>query len=223
MGVSMLAPIDVFLLTDNCLLREMLVKVLSKKSDIRVLGAMPLVPEAIEQVSVSNSPVLIIDLAPTGHVGLQIIRDLYESRSDLRAVAIGMDADEDVFLRVVRSGVVGYMLKDASAADVVAAVRAVAHGDAVCPPHLCFLLFRHVARARTELPSLAMKSNLGLTLREQQLIPFIAQGLTNKEIALQLNLSERTVKNHVYRMLRKVGADSRLGVVEAVREEGILL
>jgi len=68
-----------------------------------------------------------------------------------------------------------------------------------------------------------VKSHLGLTRRQQQLVPLIAQGLTNKEIALQLNLSEQTVKNHVHRMLQKVGAEDRLSVVEMVRVNQVFL
>ena len=62
---------------------------------------------------------------------------------------------------------------------------------------------------------------LGLTRREQGLIPLIAEGLTNKEMASRLNLSEQTVKNHVHRMLRKVGAPDRLSIVEVCRNEGL--
>jgi DNA-binding NarL/FixJ family response regulator len=68
-----------------------------------------------------------------------------------------------------------------------------------------------------------VKSQLGLTRRQQQLVPLLAQGLTNKEIALQLNLSEQTVKNHVHRMLQKVGADDRLSVVEMVKVNQLFL
>jgi DNA-binding NarL/FixJ family response regulator len=68
--------------------------------------------------------------------------------------------------------------------------------------------------------SFAIKHNLGITRREQQLVHMISRGLTNKEIALQLNLSEQTIKNHVHRMLRKLGATDRFGAVEICRSPG---
>jgi DNA-binding NarL/FixJ family response regulator len=68
-----------------------------------------------------------------------------------------------------------------------------------------------------------VKAQLGLTRRQQQLVPLLAQGLTNKEIAAHLNLSEQTVKNHVHRMLQKVGADDRLSVVEMVKVNQVFL
>ena len=126
----------------------------------------------------------------------------------------------ETFLRAVRDGVVGYMLKDASAMEIAAAVRCVVGSEAVCPPQLCLALFEHFAQ-QAKVPSFHIKHTLGLTRREQQLVQLIGLGLTNKEIASQLNLSEQTVKNHVHRMLRKVGANDRLGVVELCRTQGI--
>ncbi len=133
---------------------------------------------------------------------------------------VDMEEDDHTFLESVRAGAVGYVLKDASAMDVVAAVRAVAQEQAVCPPRLCLSLFKYLAKEWNSVPSLRVKVNLGLTSRQQQLIPLIAQGFTNKEIASHLKVSEQTVKNHIHHMLRKTGADDRLAVVEMVRNQG---
>jgi DNA-binding NarL/FixJ family response regulator len=78
-------------------------------------------------------------------------------------------------------------------------------------------------RVAASLPSRAVRQQLGLTRREQQLIPLIAEGLTNKEIASRFCLSEQTVKNHLYRMKHKVGADNRLGIVQTCHTQGFLL
>jgi DNA-binding NarL/FixJ family response regulator len=83
-------------------------------------------------------------------------------------------------------------------------------------------LFELVANQKTSPASFVIKHNLGLTRREQQLVQMISRGLTNKEIALQLNLSEQTVKNHVHRMLRKLGATDRFGAVEICRSPGAI-
>jgi DNA-binding NarL/FixJ family response regulator len=133
---------------------------------------------------------------------------------------IGMDADREIFLRAVRDGIVGFVLKDASAMEVAAAVRSVANDEAVCPPTLCLALFERVADQSAQPATFVLKHNLGLTRREQQLVQMIGRGLTNKEIASQLNLSEQTVKNHIHRMLRKLGATDRLGAVEICRMPG---
>jgi DNA-binding NarL/FixJ family response regulator len=100
------------------------------------------------------------------------------------------------------------------------AIRAVAQGDAVCPPALCRSLFDHVASSGAWQPGIQVRKNLGLTRREQQLVQLVSEGLTNKEIASRLYLSEQTVKNHVRRMLRKAGATDRLEAVERWRAQG---
>src|SRR5439155_9728453 len=96
-------------------------------------------------------------------------------------------------------------------------------GHAVCPGPLCALLFRYFESEATVFPSATAHQRLGLTRREQQLIPLVAQGKTNKEIANHFCLSEQTVKNHLYRMKHKVGADDRLSIVQRYRTQGFLL
>jgi len=135
----------------------------------------------------------------------------------MKILLVGMEDDSMLFLQSVRCGVSGYIPKEASAMDVVAAVRSVALGEVVCPPRFCKFLFDLVASQPAEAPPRRMALDLGLTRREQELIPLIDKGLTNKEIASQLYLSEQTVKNHVHRILRKVGAENRLSVSEVCR------
>jgi DNA-binding NarL/FixJ family response regulator len=127
----------------------------------------------------------------------------------VRIAMLDMEPDPQTFLRAVREGVVGYVLKDASAAEVAGMIRAVAAGEAVCPPLFSMDLFR-VVQGRL----LNSATSRVLSRREQQLVALLRERLTNKQIAARLNLSEQTVKNHVHRMLRKVGAPDRLAIVE---------
>jgi DNA-binding NarL/FixJ family response regulator len=150
-----------------------------------------------------------------------VVRELRRLNHAIRVVMVGMEIDAGIFLRVIQAGVVGYVLKDASALEVARTIRAVAAGEAVCPGALSIALFEWVVRNKPALPCLRFKNSLGLSRREQQLVGLIQQGLTNKEMANQLSLSEQTVKNHVHRMLRKVGAPDRLSIVEACRNEGL--
>jgi DNA-binding NarL/FixJ family response regulator len=131
-----------------------------------------------------------------------------------------MEPVEQQFLNAVRFGVTGYLLPDASASDVVSAVRAVNRGEAVCPPQLCTALFRFVAQTAREMPLQNPTSKPDLTLRQQQLVTLVAKGLTNKEIASHLNLSEFTVRNHIHRILKQVDAGSRSQAVETIRAYG---
>ncbi len=212
---------SVFVLAQNRLLREALAKILDKKSDIRVVGACAFCPEVKIQIVSACSDVLLMDSSTTGLSHLEFVRQIQECAHAIKVVLIGMDPDEQSFLQAVREGVVGYLLKDASALEVVAAVRAVAGGEAVCPPQLSMALFHYISRQRSQVPNLQIKLTLGLTNREQQLVLLIGRGLTNKEIASQLQLAEQTVRNHVHRMLRKVGVNDRFAAVEMCRIQGL--
>jgi len=123
----------------------------------------------------------------------------------------------------VRAGISGYLLRDASAGEVLQGVRAVAAGEAVCPGALSAVLFRYFQSEANGLPCTSSKRRMGLSRRELQIIPLIAQGLTNKEIANHFSLSEQTVKNHLYRMKHKIGAEDRLEMVQLYRTQGFLI
>jgi DNA-binding NarL/FixJ family response regulator len=209
--------VEIFLLAQNRLLLEALTRILRKKPEFNVVHAAAYDSDTVVRVASVGCEVLLVDSSVTEVFGFQLVRDTVEAVDGLKVLMIGMEDEEEPFLKAVSAGAAGYVLKDASAMDVVSAIRAVVRYEAVCPPRLCLSLFRYVAGAVNSLPNLRVKSQLGLTRRQQQLVPLLAQGLTNKEIASQLNLSEQTVKNHIHRMLQKVGAEDRLSVVEMVK------
>jgi DNA-binding NarL/FixJ family response regulator len=209
--MSLKCVAEVFLLAENRLLREALVRLLAKK-DIRVVGANLYTPAVIDEIIRKQPGVILLDssgLLPNANA----ICSLRASIPAAKVVMVDMDSDESTFLRAVREGVVGYILKDASATEVAATIRAVAGGEAVCPPVLSMALFRFVGQ-QSALSAISAKAELGLSRREQQLVELLAERLTNKEIAAQLNLSEQTVKNHVHNILRKLGANDRVKVVQ---------
>lgn len=210
----------VFLVAQNRLLREALSRVLTNKSDIEVVGSCALSPDCLQDILAATPDILVIDSFTNGHAHLEFVRDVQRNIPDLRLIMIGMDTDGQHLLQFIREGAMGYIAKDASALEVVTAIRTVAAGGAACSPELCAFLFRFAAR-QNQMPSFHARSKLGLTNREQQLVGLISQGLTNKEIANELQLAENTVRNHIHRMLRKLGATHRLAVVDICRMEGI--
>ncbi len=208
-----------FLLAENCLLREALVRVLRKKEDIVVAGAIPFSSAALEKVSAANPDVVLFDSAGIALTGPRLVSRMRQSGEIRKTVMVGMEEDEATFLQAVGEGVVGYVLKDASATEIVRVIRAVAAGEAVCPPRFSLSLFQCAARDVSFTFKPLHKTKFGLTRREQQLVGLIRLGLSNKEIGSRLNLSEQTVKNHIHRILRKVGANDRLEIVELCQSE----
>lgn len=219
-GASIYPRISVFLLATNRLLREALGRVLCKRANMVIAGETADCSNIVGAVLQSEADVVLIEGAALPLRNLRFLSSVRSTRPKVQALMVGMDENEAHFHEAVSAGVAGYLLKDASAADVIAAIRAVAQGEAVCPPRLCMALFRMVARQETPVLTFGLKVDSGLTRRERELIPLIARGFTNKEIANHFNLSEQTVKNHVHRMLRKVGASDRLQVVERVQIPG---
>jgi DNA-binding NarL/FixJ family response regulator len=217
------AGIGVYILSENRLLREALSRILKKKPGFWVLDGSDFSAEVRADIGSSGVHVLLLDSVPLFLAEDSAIQMLRAEVPALKIVLMGMEDDDQTFLQIVRRGATGYLLKEASSAEVVAAVRAVTGGEAVCPPRLCRVLFEYLAQQARSLPSNFTRSQLGLTRREQQLLPLIARGLSNKEIGARLSVSEQTIKNHLHRMLRKVGAENRLAVVDVCREQGMIL
>jgi DNA-binding NarL/FixJ family response regulator len=207
---------EVFLLAENRLLREALIRILSKKSDIRVVGAAPYSPAAQQQIISTRPTIVLLDSIGPVFSEARFVPTLQAAIPGVRIAMIDMEPDQHTFLRAVREGVVGYVLKDATAAEVAAMIRAVAAGEAVCPPLFSMSLFQ-VVQGRL----FSGATNPLLSRREQELVTLLRERLTNKEIAARLNLSEQTVKNHVHRMLRKIGVPDRLAIVEHYEWESI--
>jgi len=213
------ASVRVYLLIEGRLLREALSRLFRKRLDLLIVGQSGGGETAPHQVLETQCDVLVADSRQEGW--LQASVSIQNGGSaGFKTVLIGMEPDAEQFLDAVRSGVAGYLLPDASASDVVAAVRAVSRGEAVCPPQLCSALFRFVAQTAKELPLQNSTAKPDLTLRQQQLVTLVAKGLTNKEIASHLNLSEFTVRNHIHRILKQVDAGSRSEAVETIRAYG---
>src|SRR5579864_6095916 len=213
----------VYIAAENRLLREALSRMLVRQGDIEVVGlncAGPFRPEGL----IEDEPDILL-LTSRGSLAedIFVIRQVRLTAPTVRILLVGMTEDETEFLQYVRAGIRGYLPRDASAEDVVEAMQAVHAGEAVCPGQLCALLFRFFEREATSVHSATIHPRLGLTRREQQIVPLIAQGLTNKEIANQFCLSEQTVKNHLYRMKHKVGAGDRFGIVHLCRTQGFLV
>ena len=210
-----------FLVIENRMLREVMAAMFQKRSEFSIVGSIRYGPSAYQQAAASQCDILLADQASASAFPNNFIADLLRLVEERRVVLFGMENDPEAFLRAIRSGVSGYLLGEASAEDMIAAVRRVAAGEAVCPPRLCHDLFQFVARTAREGSMILNQSlcrKLGLTARQQQLVALLARGFTNKEIAGSLHLSEFTVKNHVHRIMRQLNAESRHAAVQTVCE-----
>jgi two-component system, NarL family, response regulator DevR len=199
----------------NCLLRESIARILAKKTDFEIVEAQAMGSTSRAEVVNSRADVLVLDSLEFLLEDPPLFSETGAHDRMIKCVLVAMEDDQDHFVTAIRRGALGYVLQDASAIDVLSAIRTVAEGEAVCPPRYARLLFDLVATQAEQLPNSRKHAKRGLTRREQHLIPLIGRGLSNKEIANHLGLSEQTVKNHIHRILRKVGVSDRLSAFEA--------
>ena len=213
----------VYVAAENRLLREALSRMLIRSGNVEVVGWQASGPFDAADLLAEHPDILLLTARGKLLEDISVIRSVRSSAPSVRVLVVGMAGDAAEFFQYVRAGIRGYLPRDASAEDVLRAMRLVEQGEAVCPGSLCVALFHFLEQEATSLPSATVHHRLGLTRREQQIVPLIARGLTNKEIANHCCLSEQTVKNHLYRMKHKIGAGDRLGIVQLCRTQGFLV
>jgi DNA-binding NarL/FixJ family response regulator len=209
--------VSVFLLCENRLLREALLRILGKRAGLIIVGASGYSPEALRDVTACRPQVILLDCVGEAVAQPLLLRYLHEALPATRTVMVGMEQKEEHFFHSVREGAAGYVLREASAAEVIGAIRSVAAGEAVCPPCFSATLFRCASEQLAIRQNLQSRGRSELSRREEQLVELVCWGLTNKEIALRLHLSEHTVKNHIHNILKKTGASDRVSLVDRYR------
>jgi len=222
-NLKLSSEVRVYLVAENRLLRDTLARLLRKRSELNVVGVSRSSETMKDEIIASHCDVVLMD--SFDHTASSFLDDLLDQDSEVKLLLFGMNEDPEVFLKAVHLGFCGYLLKEASAAEIVTAVRAAARGEATCPPSLCMALIRYLSKKRREkLESMDTQSGnqKALTPRQLQLVRLVADGLTNKEIASNLNLSQFTVKNHLRRVMRQVEAASRHDAVDVLRASGQL-
>ena len=206
--------VKVFLLCENRLLREALLRILGKRAALIIVGASGYSRGTLSDLVACQPQVILLDFIGEAVAQPSLLSHLQEVLSEARIVMVGMEAKEENFFQSIREGAAGYVLREASAVEVLGAIRAVASGEAVCPPCFSATLFRCASQHLAIRENLRARGPSELSRREQQLVQLVCSGFTNKEIASRLHLSAHTVKNHIHRILKKTGASDRISLVD---------
>jgi DNA-binding NarL/FixJ family response regulator len=217
------SKIRVCISAQNQLVREALRRVLSKLDHVQVVAGPPEGPPGWIGWAKERVHVAVLFSRDRLQADLDQIESIREHATGVKILFVGSAKEDAEFLQYVRAGISGYLWREASAEDIAQGILNVQAGRAVCPGELCAALFRFFEDAEPRLPFGSPTQRLGLTRREQQIVPLIAKGFTNKEIANHFCLSEQTVKNHLYRMKHKIGAEDRLSIVQKFRHHGLMI
>jgi DNA-binding NarL/FixJ family response regulator len=166
--------------------------------------------------------VIIMDLALLGRDGLEEIRQLRETFSEVKILIMGLTEQESDILACIEAGAAGYLSQEASLEDLLKNIRAVAAGEALCAPKMVGFLFARIAEDARERERLQALGLTQLTCREREIVTLIEEGLSNKEIAVRLQIELQTVKNHVHNILEKLQLDNRREAAQHARKQGLL-
>jgi DNA-binding NarL/FixJ family response regulator len=209
--------IHILLADDEELVRTGLRMILRTEPDLEIVGEAVNGEDALQKVSELAPDVLLLDLRMPDGDGLAVLRRLPTGALPV-LVLTTFDTDANV-QEALLAGAAGFLLKDAPAAQLVAAVRAAASGDAVLSRSVARRVFERLPHQRVVSRPAAGE---GLTEREQEVLTLIADGCSNAEIAQRLHIVEGTVKTHVARILMKLGVRDRLQAVVAAYRAGLV-
>ena len=209
--------IGVFVADDQLLVRQGILALLALDSGLRVAGEASDGYEAVEQVTKLSPDVLLLDVRMPRKDGLAVLRELSERDVLPPTLILTTFDDADVVIDTIRAGARGFMLKDVSYQQLVAAIRAVAEGGTVFQPAVTERLLRAARPCPPPEPGVER-----LTEREVEVVRLMSGGYSNREIAHALGTAEGTVKNQVSSVLAKLGARDRTRAVLKALEMGLL-
>ena len=204
--------IGVLLIDDHALVRQGLRMFIEMQSDMQVLGEGSNGIEAVEMAARLKPDVILLDLLMPLMDGIEATRKILEKNTSAHILILTSFGEDDHVFPAIRAGAQGYLLKDIQPHDLVTAIRETYQGKAQLHPDVAKRLMNAVsgvAPIKDEKPVPLSDKEYGLTEREREVLKYIAQGFTNREIALKMVISEKTVKTHVSNLLDKLGLEDR--------------
>jgi DNA-binding NarL/FixJ family response regulator len=211
--------LQVLIVDDHRMFREGVRSRLEQEPDIQVVGEASSGQEAFALVEQTNPTIVTLDIRLPDTSGIEVARLLRQQHPELKILILSAYDFDQYVEAVVRLGIDGYLLKDSPLEELVQALREIASGGAVLPPHIASKLMRTYSTRRAVFRE---REPDELTVRELEVVELMARGLRNIEIARRLLISVRTVEAHVSNIMAKLGAQSRTEAVQIAIEEGLI-
>ena len=208
--------IRTLLADDHALFRQGLKSLLESEPDIRVIGEAQTGREAIRYAAETRPDVILLDIQMPELDGVKATQSILEIDPTASVIILTMYRQDSYVFEAVKAGARGYLLKDADASELISAIRRVAEGDTLLDPEMAASVLEDFRAKKESLPS---ERNVELTDREAAILRLLAQGCSNQEIALKLNISEKTVRNRLSEVFAKLQLNNRTqAALYAIRE-----
>jgi two-component system, NarL family, response regulator DevR len=197
-------PIRVFLLDDHEVVRRGVRELLEAEDDVRVVGEADTAELALARIPPTKPQVALLDVRLPDGNGVDVCREIRSRHPEIACLMLTSFSDDDALVQAVLAGASGYLLKQLRGTDIVDAVRRSARGESLLDPVVTERLL-----ARFRAPTETDERLARLTPQERRILALIADGLTNRQIADEMHLAEKTIKNYVSSLLAKLGMERR--------------
>ena len=208
-------PIRVLLVDDHAVLRDGLKSLLGRESDIEVVGDVGDGREALAAVESLQPDVVVTDISMPGLNGIESVRILRQDYPRLRIIILSMHSSQEYVIQSLQAGANGYVVKQADASDVLAAIRAVIAGGAYLSPAISqYLIDDYLSRTPEQL------SGPKLTTREREVAQLIAEGKSTREVSEALTVSVKTAETHRMNIMKKLNAKNTADIIKYALKQG---
>ena len=214
-----MAAIRVMVVDDHEVVRTGLKAILEPEEDLQVVGEAGSANEAMEKTTSLHPQVVLMDVRMQETSGIQACRLIKSAHPEMYVLMLTSFAEEEAVMSAIMAGASGYLLKNVGRADLIRSIRAVAQGQNLLDPSVTRKVMDRLAQLSTKEDRRAMEE---ISEREKEVLVLVARGLTNREIGESLMISENTARNHVSRILEKLGLSRRSEAAAFAAQHGLL-
>ena len=215
--------IEVLIADDHHLVRQGLAQLLGAEPDIRVVDQAADGEEAVEKARLYRPDIVLLDIHMPRLDGIEATRRITERYPEVSVVILTMYGDEEHLFEAIKAGARGYVLKSAKPEELLQTLRAVHRGEAWLEPALAHKMLEEFRRLSHPTPHELRDEIVYLTPREREMLELLAQGASNHEIAKRLGIAEKTVRNRLSLIFRKLHVNNRTQAALKAREAGFIV
>jgi two-component system response regulator NreC len=211
--------IKIVIVDDHLIVRDGIKSMLEDQTDILICGEAGHGDELLNFLSGHSAEVILMDISMPGRSGIELTAEIRHLYPDIKVLMLSMYMDQEVIIRAVRNGAMGYLEKNTTKKELISAIHALARGEEYYSDEVSRIIVRHTLRkSREEEP----KGLQDISKRELEILKLLAEGLTNQQIGEKLFISTRTVESHKTHVMQKLGLKSNIDLFRFLARQGFL-